>query len=204
MMGLQVQHIARGVSAAALAMPSLEQVLNDADAMLGDGDTGSMLARMIGSMSKADLSQTTDVGLAFSALARAAMSSTGSSLGTLLATALLTLSQRTKGRSDVPWPEVGALLSAAREAMSARGGANLGDKTVLDALDAVAHAVGAGDQSQHLAATASRAAHAALARMKPLSCRVGRARMFPQKSAGADDPGMLAFALLLDALAADF
>lgn len=201
-MGLQVEHIARGVRAAAHAIPDLEQVLNDADAILGDGDTGSMLARVIGSMSRVDLSQVTDVGVAFSALARTAMSATGSSLGTLLATALLTISRETKGRSDVPWSEVGALLHAARAAMSARGGAKLGDKTVLDTIDAVAHAVAAAEQSQEPGATAARAAHAALERMKPHSCQVGRARMFPQKSAGSDDPGMLAFALLMDAMAA--
>lgn len=74
----------------------LEGQLNAADALLGDGDTGSMLARVIEKMATTDLTATSDVGAAFNALARATMSATGSSLGTLLATALLTFSKTAK------------------------------------------------------------------------------------------------------------
>jgi dihydroxyacetone kinase len=144
-----------------------------------------------------------DVGVAFTTLARAATSATGSSLGTLLATALLTIGRATKARNEVPWPEFGILLSAALDAMATRGGAKLGDKTVLDTLDAVAHTVANfNGNAPDLAAAAASTANEALHRLRPYACNVGRARMFPEKSKGSDDPGMLAFSLLLDALAA--
>ena len=41
-------------------------------------------------------------------------------------------------------------------------------------------------------------ARAALEHFKPLPCKIGRARLFPEKSTGAHDPGMLALALLLE------
>lgn len=201
-MGLQVQQIAWAVGRADAAMVRLEPVLNESDALIGDADTGSMLARVLAAMAAAPVPAPGDLGLAFSGLARAATSATGSSLGTLLATALMTLAKATKGRDQIDWAEFGALLVAAREAMAARGGARLGDKTVLDALEAVGSAVAGFDESGgSRPATAAQAAHAALDRLRPQACQVGRARMFPQKSAGSDDPGMLAFALLLDALA---
>lgn len=201
-MGLKIVHIVHAVRTAEAAMVRLEPVLNEADALIGDADTGSMLARMLRAMATATSPQVDDIGLAFTTLARAATTATGSSLGTLLATALLTIGRATKARNEVPWQEFGNLLGAARDAMATRGGAKLGDKTVLDALDAVARTVSSFDEkTPNLAAAAARTANDALDRLRPYACHVGRARMFPEKSKGSDDPGMLAFALLLDALA---
>jgi dihydroxyacetone kinase len=160
-----------------------------------------MLARVIEKMAATDLSATSDIGAAFNALARATMSATGSSLGTLLATALLALAKATKGRSEIPWPELSSLIGQAIEAMRARGGASLGDKTILDALHRVAQSLaGITDASTagDAACAAEAGARAALEHFKPLPCKIGRARLFPEKSTGAHDPGMLALALLLE------
>lgn len=190
----------RAVHAAQKRMTELEQELNAADSRLGDGDTGSMLARVMGKLAEVDLASADDMGAAFMALARAAVSATGSSLGTLLASALMTLSRETKERSSVEWHDLAPLLIAARDAMIARGGAKLGDKTVLDALDALANAV-AGLGQPELRAAALAAGPAVLDRFRDLPCQIGRARMFAEKSKGMDDPGMLAFVRLTEAVA---
>src|SRR3546814_8832092 len=101
-MSITVASIGLAVARAQGAMPALEQELNAAYAKLGDGDTGGMLARLVGRMAEQDLSAVPDLGTAFSILARAAAAATGSSLGTLFATALLTLGRETKGRQSVP------------------------------------------------------------------------------------------------------
>ena len=200
-MPIIIQTLRDAVTRAHTRMEQLEDQLNAADALLGDGDTGSMLARVIEKMAATDLSAMSDIGAAFNALARATMSATGSSLGTLLATALLALAKATKGRSEIPWPELSSLIRQAIEAMRARGGASLGDKTILDALHGVAQSLAgiteastAGDA----ACAADTGARAALEHFKPLPCKIGRARLFPEKSTGAHDPGMLALALLLE------
>jgi dihydroxyacetone kinase-like protein len=177
----------------------LEQQLNAADSRLGDGDTGSMLARVIGKLHEVDLDTAPDLGAAFSLLARAAISATGSSLGTLFATALLTIGKETRGRETVDWPELGSLLAQACNAMIARGGAKLGDKTVLDALHAVAEAIDGRDQPG-VRTLALQALDDILDRFRALPCQIGRARMFGDKSVGFDDPGMLAFAKLTQCL----
>lgn len=185
----------------AKAMVELEQELNDADAKLGDGDTGGMLARVIGALDGAPMPADLDLGAAFSAYARAAATATGSSLGTLFATALMTLAKETKGRSSAPIAELGPMLAKARDAMMARGGAKLGDKTVLDGLDAVASALEGiedGSEARHKAAAA---AFAALDAYRDKPNKIGRARMFADATIGMDDPGMLAFAKLSAALA---
>ena len=200
-MPIIIQTLRDAVARSHTRMEQIEDQLNAADALLGDGDTGSMLARVIEKMAATDLSATSDIGAAFNALARATMSATGSSLGTLLATALLALAKATKGRSEIPWPELSSLIGQAIEAMRARGGASLGDKTILDALHRGAQSLaGITDASTagDAACAAEAGARAALEHFKPLPCKIGRARLFPEKSTGAHDPGMLALALLLE------
>ena len=196
-MPITVQTLRDAVARSDARMERLEDPLNAADALLGDGDTGSMLARVIEKMAATDLTATTDVGAAFNALARATMAATGSSLGTLLATALLTFAKSTKGRSEVPWSELSGLIEQAIEAMKARGGASLGDKTILDALHRIAQSLTGIDDASAVALAAETGARAALEHFQPLPCKIGRARLFPEKSTGAHDPGMLALHLLL-------
>jgi phosphoenolpyruvate---glycerone phosphotransferase subunit DhaL len=201
MTAITTQHIAGAVSGAKAAMGDLEQVLNEADSKLGDGDTGSMLARLIDRLADADPAAEPSISEAFSKLARAAMEATGSSLGTLFATGLMTASRTTKGRDSIAWSELAPLLSASRDAMMARGGAKLGDKTVLDAIHEVAIAVeGLNDQAS-VAQSAKQAGQIVLERFFNESCKVGRARMFTERSIGTHDPGMLAFVRLVDAVA---
>ncbi|WP_457093842.1 DAK2 domain-containing protein [Microvirga sp. P5_D2] len=201
-MGFKVQEIAAAIASVKARMATLEQDLNAADSQLGDGDTGGMLARVVDRLSEENLGAVDDVGVAFSTLARAAASSTGSSLGTLLATALMTMSRSTKGRAEVPWSELGDLLAAARDAMLARGGAKLGDKTVIDGLDAIANATRGIDDRAGIGQAANASAIEVLARFRDEPCRMGRARMFGDKSRGMDDPGMLALVRLTEAVAA--
>lgn len=186
---------------AAAAMINLEQELNAADAKLGDGDTGGMLARVIGAIDSASVPSDADVGACFSAHAKAAAMATGSSLGTLFATALMTIARDTKGREAVPISELGPLLGKARDAMMARGGASLGDKTVLDVLDATSNALLGIEDSRTAKQQAVASAQAALDAYRGRPNKIGRARMFADQTIGLDDPGMLAFVKLCEAVA---
>ncbi|MFB7146248.1 dihydroxyacetone kinase subunit L [Agrobacterium deltaense] len=189
------------VSKAAAAMVELEHELNAADAKLGDGDTGGMLARVISAIDKTAMASDEDVGACFSAYAKAAAIATGSSLGTLFATALMTFAKDTKGHEAVPLCELAPLLAKARDAMMARGGAVLGDKTVLDAIDAVAQALKGVSDPQEAKRLAIEATQAALLEFRDRPNKIGRARMFADQTIGLDDPGMLALAKLCKAVA---
>jgi dihydroxyacetone kinase-like protein len=82
--------------------------------------------------------------------------------------------------------------------MMERGRAELGQKTVLDGLDAVAAALnGAPDPK----AAALAAAHEAQVAFRDRPAQVGRARIFAERSLGMDDPGMLALTRMLEAIA---
>lgn len=200
-MSIDVSRIGAAIDRAAGAVQTLEQELNQADAKLGDGDTGSMLARVVGAMAQSGAADAMDVSDAFGKLARAGMSATGSSLGTLISGAFLSLSRRTKGRATVDWSDLSGLLAVVLDGMIARGGASLGDKTVLDSVHALVLALADVSDGAQAATAARVSANDALHRYRDLPCRMGRAKFFGDKSVGLDDPGMLACAKLVDAVA---
>ena len=194
-MALDLHALQKTVALGHARMARIEAELNAADAVLGDGDTGSMLARVMERMAAVDLSRCPDLGTAFAELAKATLFATGSSLGTLLATALLSFSKASSGQESVTSARLAEMLEQAIVAMMQRGKASLGDKTILDSAKAIAARLAASEIG--MAAAAAAGAHAALEQFLPAPCKVGRARMFPEKSRGAHDPGMLALWLLL-------
>jgi phosphoenolpyruvate---glycerone phosphotransferase subunit DhaL len=113
---------------------------------------------------------------------------------------MLALAKETRGRSELPWEEFGPALQKVRDVMMARGGAILGDKTVVDVLDAVATAIDGLADPREIYVRARLATTNTLDAFRDKPNRLGRARMFAEKSIGLDDPGMLAFSRLLEGL----
>ena len=201
-MALTSPVLAEGLRRIAAHMDGVADELNALDGQLGDGDLGVTMTRGGRALLEVLPTLPADVGMALMACAQAVTKVSGSSYGTLLATGLMAAAKTTRGRTEVPWSETAALLRAALEAMMARGKAALGDKTVLDALGAATGAAeGKGEPAEILAATAG-AVDVALERMRGLPCKVGRARIFGERSVGLDDPGMRAFREMLRALGA--
>lgn len=174
--------------------------LNAADAKLGDGDLGVTLQRGARGLLEALDELPDDVGLAFLQCAQAFTKISGSSYGTLLATGLMSAAKTCKGRESVPWSETSALLGGALEAMMARGKGALGEKTVLDALEAARRATEGLDEPEALRDAAEQAVTETLETFRDRPAKQGRARMFGEKSVGLDDPGMLAFQRIVEGL----
>lgn len=198
-MSLTAPVLADALRHIAAHMETVADELNALDGQLGDGDLGITMTRGGRALVELLPKLSDDVGMALMACAQAMTKVSGSSYGTLLATGLLAAAKATRGRTEVPWSELPALLHAALDAMMARGKAALGDKTVLDALDAAAKAVEGKPDAEMLAA-ASDAVDATLERMRGMQAKIGRARIFGERSVGLDDPGMRAFRELLRGL----
>lgn len=183
----------------AAAAEAFAPELNAADGALGDGDLGITVSR--GFLEAAAAALPADVGLAFLDCAKAFQRVSSSSYGTLVATAFMSAAKATRGRDAVPASEIPALLAGALDAMMARGKGSLGDKTVLDSLDAAVAALKGVPDGDMLPA-AVEAARATLERFKDRPNKLGRARMFGEGSIGLVDPGQLAFCRVAEALQA--
>jgi phosphoenolpyruvate---glycerone phosphotransferase subunit DhaL len=172
--------------------------LNAADGALGDGDLGITVSRGFAEAAAASLPA--DVGMAFLECSKAFQRVSSSSYGTLVATAFMAAAKATKGREAVPVTEVPVLLQAALDAMMARGKGNLGDKTVLDSLEAVVAALRGAGEADNMLPAAAKAATDTLESFKVKPNKLGRARMFGDGSIGLYDPGQLAFCRIVEGL----
>ena len=199
-MALTVPVLSAGLSRIAAHMEGAAESLNALDGQLGDGDLGVTMVRGSREIVKALPTLPADMGMALMGCAQAFTRASGSSYGTLLATALLSAAKATKGRTEVPWSEMPVLLKGALDAMMARGKASLGEKTVLDALDAAQKALEGKDEPAAMLAAAAKAVDATLDAMRNQPAKVGRARIFAEKSVGLDDPGQVAFREILRGL----
>lgn len=199
-MPLTSRSLAVGLRGIAAEMERAADDLNRLDAKIGDGDLGVTLVRIGRSLDEVLDDLPDDLGAAISKTVQTITKVSGSSYATLAATALMSAARPCTGRTEVPWTEMSALLAGAAEAMKARGKSALGDKTVIDAVDAAAKAVEGLDDGRAMAAAAGRAVDAVLEVMRNKPNRVGRARIFADKTIGLDDPGMVAFRRMIDGL----
>lgn len=181
-------------------LESCADELNTLDAALGDGDLGVTMVRGTRSLAKELPQLPEDVGAAFMMCAQSFTRVSGSTYGTLLATGLMSAANATKGRQEIPWEEVSALLGGALEAMSHRGKGQLGEKTVLDALESARSATKGLNDPMVLIEAADQAVAACIDRFRNQPSRQGRARIFGEKSVGRDDSGMVAFKRIIEAL----
>ncbi len=185
-----------------------EGELGRLDAVAGDGDHGQgMVLGSRGAVEAGRAALERGAGArtvllhAGTAWAESAGGTSGALWGSALTAAGGALSDETKAD---PEAAVQALLSAV-EAVRRLGGAQPGDKTMVDA--AAPFAAHLKEQSQAgedlpsaLSAAAAIATEAA-AETAELKARLGRSRVLGDKSLGTPDPGATSFALLMEALA---
>jgi len=190
-----------GLKRLAAAMERDFEMLNTADGALGDGDLGVTMTRGMRAISEQISDLPDDMGKALLMCAQAFTKSSGSSYGTLLATGIMAIAKDVKGMTAIDPATLSALVAGARDKMQARGKAELGGKTVLDSLDALAKATDGMTVPNAVADAAADAVSQALEIFRGERATVGRARIFGDKSVGMDDPGMLAMAQIVKALA---
>lgn len=199
-MTLTVTDLRAAIDRLVAAMEREFDALNTADGALGDGDLGVTMSRGAKAMQEAAPDLPDDLGQALLACAQAFTRTSGSSYGTLMATGLMSMAKALKGQTGVEPSAVADLIAGARDAMQARGKADLGGKTVLDSLDAMAQAAAGLTDPAGVADAVTRAAADAQAAMRDKPATVGRARIFGEKTIGMDDPGMLAMTGIVAAI----
>jgi dihydroxyacetone kinase-like protein len=198
--GLTTAALREGMSRIAAEMEACSDELNRLDGLLGDGDLGVTMVRGVRGLVQELPNLPDDVGMALLKCAQVFTRVSGSTYGTLLATGLMSAAKQTKGRTTIPWQEISSLLGEAITSMSRRARSELGDKTVLDAIEAVRVATGGLDDPIEIVEAADGAVADALERFRNQLSRQGRARIFGDKSIGLDDPGMVAFKRMIESL----
>ncbi|SDX05096.1 dihydroxyacetone kinase subunit L [Roseicitreum antarcticum] len=199
-MGLTTPALRHGIAVIRTHLEGQHAALSELDGQVGDGDLGITLIKAFRELDGIAPDLPEDLGQAFMMMASAVSKVSSSSFGTLLATSLMSAAKATRGETALDWATVPTLMDAACAAMSARGKAQLGDKTVLDALDAAAREATKASDPDAMAIAAVKGINAALDTFRDQPAKVGRARIFGDRTIGLDDPGMVALREMAHAL----
>jgi len=183
-----------------------EKYFGDLDAVVGDGDFGYSMARGFELVLEGwDDFDRTDIGTFLKKVAIVITSRIGGTSGPIWGTAFLRAGAAAGATDVLTQEQVVAMLRAAIAGIKARGKSDVGDKTLLDALEPAVDAIEASITSGQSAAEALRAA-AVTAReqaeaTRSMIAKRGRAAYTGERSIGTLDAGAVAVAVMFEALA---
>ncbi len=174
----------------AAEMSEHRQELSSLDAAIGDGDHGTNMQRgMRTAIEKLDAAEPADPGAVLKTVAMALVSSVGGAAGPLYGTLLLQMGNAVSGQAEVELPGFAAAGRKGLDGVQARGKAQPGDKTMVDALVPAIEALeAASDLAQGLRAAVQGAEQGMLATV-PLIARKGRASYLGERSQNHQDAG---------------
>jgi dihydroxyacetone kinase-like protein len=160
------------------------------DTAIGDGDHGTNMDRgMRAALERLDAAEQANPGAVLKTVAMALVSKVGGAAGPLYGTLFLQMSTALGDSEPVDLEGWAAAWRKGLEGVQARGKAELGDKTMVDALSPAVEALEqAGDLEGGLRAAAE-AAEEGMKATVPLVARKGRASYLGERSAGHQDPG---------------
>jgi dihydroxyacetone kinase len=205
-----MSELGRVIEAIAHDILAAQTELNRLDGVAGDGDLGATMAAgataLIGAVSEID---DLDVAAALRRCGAELARKAPSTSGTLIATACLRAGAAAVTDSASPGESgtslAARLVDAGLAGIQQRGKAQVGDKTMLDALDPAATALRAAATHEvplpAALASAAAAAGAGAEATRGMRARVGRAGWLADRSEGNVDAGAHLVALIFDSAA---
>ena len=162
---------------------------NAADGKIGDGDLGVTILHGLEEVNNNIGKFTDDMGSNFMICSQAFVKKSGSSFGTLIAFSFMNISKNLKGKNECNHDDILNIFETALKTILERGKSNLGDKTIADSLDLIIKKL---KNNQNYSEIFKSATKQALDDFKGKKIKIGRARMFEDKTKDLDDPGMFA------------
>ena len=176
--------------------------LTQLDAAIGDADHGANMHRGFQAvLNKMPEIADKDIGTVFKTVGMTLLSTVGGASGPLYGTFFLQAGMKTAGKMELSAEDWLAVLQGALDGVIMRGKAEVGDKTMVDALTPAVEAFrNATNEKQSMSAALALSAEAARKGMEstiPIVARKGRASYLGERSADHQDPGATSSYLLL-------
>ena len=169
---------------------------NTADGKIGDGDLGVTILRGLEEVNNNINKFSDDMGANFMLCSQAFVKRSGSSFGTLIAFSFMNISKNLKEKTECSHEDIIDIFETALKTILERGKTSLGDKTIADSLDLIIKML---KDNKNYSNVFKLATKRALDDFKGKKIRIGRARMFEDKTKDLDDPGMFALNRLTEA-----
>ena len=162
---------------------------NTADGKIGDGDLGVTILHGLKEINNNTDKFSDDMGANFMICSQSFVKKSGSSFGTLIAFSFMNISKNLKGKTECNHEDIVAIFETALKTILERGKTSLGDKTIADSLDLIIKKL---KDNQNYSEIFKSATKQSLVEFKGKKIKIGRARMFEDKTMELDDPGMYA------------
>jgi dihydroxyacetone kinase-like protein len=193
-MQITAEHVIRFLEGVAAQIKNHRDELTQLDSPIGDADHGVNLDRgFTAVLGKLPTVADKDIGTILKTTGMTLVSTVGGASGPLYGTAFIRAGMALADRYELTEGEVVAALEAALEGIIARGKANLGDKTMVDAIkpgiDALKEAMASGDDFVTAVHKAVAATEAGMKATIPMLALKGRASYLGERSIGHQDPG---------------
>ncbi|MEV7053532.1 dihydroxyacetone kinase subunit DhaL [Streptomyces anulatus] len=194
---LDTDFFRRWMTAVAASVEREANHLTELDSAIGDADHGSNLQRGFTAVTEVlEKDAPATPGAVLTLAGRQLISTVGGASGPLYGTLLRRTGKALGDDDEVTQDQLARAFAAGVAAVGQLGGAQAGDKTMLDALLPAAEALATSFDG------AANAARAGAEATVPLQARKGRASYLGKRSIGHQDPGATSSALLVEALAA--
>jgi dihydroxyacetone kinase len=177
--------------------------LRDLDAAIGDGDLGITVGDGADAVRAGLLETGDDVTISgvLRSCAKSFAAANPSTMSALVAAALLSAAKALGDVEQIDRATALTMLSTAASAVQSRGGADLGDKTILDAmLPSVDALIGAGGSDREALRAMIEAAKTGVQSTTGVPSQRGRAAWVGERTIGHADGGATAYLRLLEAL----
>lgn len=166
-----------------------KQYLNDLDDAIGDGDHGSNMGRgMNAVIENLETKKPTDITDSLKLTAMSLISKVGGASGPLYGTAFLEMAKKSTSTTDL-----NQLFDAALQGIIKRGGAQVGDKTLVDVWSVIVNKIKLDKLTQ-------KDIDDAVMSTKDLVAHKGRASYLGERSKGHLDPGSVSSGYLFSSL----
>ena len=162
---------------------------NAADGKIGDGDLGVTILHGLEEVNNNIDKFNDDMSSNFMVCSQAFVKKSGSSFGTLIAFSFMNISKNLNGKTECNHEDIMGIFETALKTILERGKTKLGDKTIADSLNLIINKLKEGNNYSQLIKSAT---EQSLIEFKGKKIKIGRARMFEDKTKELDDPGMFA------------
>lgn len=196
------QFASRLLNACASVMAA-EQELTEIDSKFGDADHGLTMAKIARAITEAAEDADGGIQTMLDDAAMAVMSLNGGSAVPLWNTWLDGLQEEAPEGEEIDVPGIQTIFAKALEELNEMSGAQVGDKTMMDALIPASEAIAAyeGSDEDALIAAAAAAAAAGAENTKNFVSKFGRAKSYGTQTIGTPDAGAVSMARFFQGLA---
>jgi dihydroxyacetone kinase-like protein len=195
--------LVRMIKAAAELIHANEPLLSKLDSATGDGDHGTTIGKVMDAAVAAAQAEPGSIAEVLNKVGWDVMCVDGGSAPPLLGSFFTGMSEGVAGKEQLDTAALAVVLEAGVKGMREHSKAQVGDKTMMDALLPAVDAVKAGagkDVSAALREAAEAAKRGALA-TKDMAARFGRARNLGDRTKGHQDPGATSVAFIFQGFA---